>query len=439
MHSNAITTFPTSFAQRRLWFLDQYEPGTGLYNLSAAWRAQGPLNADALQRALNALVCRHEILRTTFCNRGGIPVQEVAPSGEIAIEIVDASSADNPLARVLELLAVEEQRPFDLAEGPLTRVRLFRIGPDDHALLLVLHHIIADGWSLGVLMRELARDYRDILAGSGAHIEDLPIQYGDYAVWQHKRMESGAFDSQLDYWRTALAGASNAPALRTDRAHPSKSNNAGAALRFEIGVETLRALDNVCRALRVTPFMVLVATFALLLHRHGAGTDVCIGSPVANRTQPETERLIGFFVNLVVLRAQINPSAACDELLLQVRETVLGAFTNQEYPFERIVQELQPQRRPGQTPLFQAVLALNNTTEQTFDLPGIAMAVLPPSRTAAKFDLMLDLTMARGRLYGAFDYRCALYDAGAIEIMANDLRSMLTTLVHNPSTLIAAL
>jgi non-ribosomal peptide synthetase component F len=439
VHSKSVSTFPTSFAQRRLWLLDQYEPGTGLYNLSASWRAQGLLNTNALQHALDALVRRHEILRTTFRNLGGVPVQDVAPTGGIALEVIDTSSAVDPLARARELATVEEQRPFDLAAGPLARARLFRLGDGDHAFVLVFHHIGADGWSIGVLMQELARDYRDILARGEVQTQEPPIQYGDYATWQHDRMNAGAFDNQLAYWKAALAGVSDTPVLRTDRPHPQRPDHAGGALRFEIEADTLRALNDVCRAARVTPFMVLTAAFAILLHRHGPCADVCIGSPVANRTQPETERLIGFFVNLVVLRARIDPSARCDELLFQVRETVLGAFANQDYPFERLVQELQPQRRLGQTPLFQAVLALNNTTEATLDLPDVTTTVLPPSRAVAKFDLMLDLTMARGRLYGAFDYRCALYDIATIGRMASDYQSILAALARHPRTPIADL
>ncbi|HSP79762.1 MAG TPA: condensation domain-containing protein, partial [Myxococcaceae bacterium] len=322
---------PLSFAQQRLWFLDQLEPGRPFYNVPLAFRVSGRLDVAALERGFHALVERHESLRTIFVTRDEEPQQLISPAVEMPLSVVDLSEVPQPEREVeAKRLAEEEaRRPFSLERGPLLRTLLLRLGEDEHVLLITLHHIISDGWSLGVLVREVAALYHAFASGQRPRLEPLPVQYADYAAWQRQWLRGEALEVQLAYWRQRLEGAPAALELPTDRPRPPVQTYRGDNVPVRLPRELSESLQRLCQQEGVTPFMVLLAAWQALLSRYSGQEDVCVGSPIAGRTQAETEGLIGFFVNTLVLRAQVQPGASFRELLAQVRDTTLGAYEHQ--------------------------------------------------------------------------------------------------------------
>ncbi len=390
---------PLSFAQERLWFLDQIDPGSPAYNIPLAVRLTGALDAAALAAALHALVDRHETLRTRFAppqSVAGQPVQIVdAEAAGFDLSLVDLAGQDLPdaawLSRVRELGQAEAMRPFDLGTGPLLRAVLLRRGPEEHALLLTLHHIVADGWSLGVLLRDLIRLY--------ARPDGLPplrIQYADFAAWQRGWLAGDALRALVDFWRRELAGAPPRAELPTDRPWPAVQTFRGGVLPVVLPPDLASRLRALGRSERVTPFMVLLAGFAALLHRLGGQEDLLLGTPVANRTRMETEDLIGFFVNTLALRLRPSGNQPVRRLLERVRATTLAAYAHQELPFEKLVEELQPRRDLSITPFFQVLFALQNAPAGARELPGLALETLSVHSGTAKFALTLSLSETTG-------------------------------------------
>ncbi|MFP2913383.1 condensation domain-containing protein, partial [Pyxidicoccus sp. 3LFB2] len=348
---------PLSFAQQRLWFLDQLQPGSASYNMSAAVRLTGPLDVKALERSFEALVLRHESLRTTFRTEGGVPVQVMAAKPVLAWREVDLSTlpVSEREAEARRHVSREALRPFDLEAGPLFRPTLLKLSSEDHVLSLVLHHIVSDGWSTGVLVREVGALYDAFSRGQLSPLPELPVQYADYAVWQRGWLRDEVLDAQLGWWKQQLAGAPPHVELPTDFPRPAVLSNRATNLPVRLPRELSAALKALAQREGATPFMLLLAAFQLLLSRYSGQEDVVVGSPIAGRRHAETEGLIGFFVNTLVLRARPEASLSFLEMLRQVRETTLGAYEHQDVPFEKLVEELRPVRDLGRSPLFQAL------------------------------------------------------------------------------------
>jgi amino acid adenylation domain-containing protein len=432
---------PLSFAQQRLWFLDQLEPNSPLYNLPHGVRLSGALDIPALERGFNALVERHEILRITFAVIDGNPVQLIGPRLTLALPVMDleALPQEEREAEVQRLATAEARQPFDLAHGPLLRVRLLRLGIQEHVLLLTLHHIVADGWSRDIVVRELAVLYEALAAGRPAPLPELPIQYADFAHWQRRYLQREILERQLGYWRGRLAGAASVLAVPTDRPRPAQPTYRGATHAFILPAALTASLRALSRAQGATLFMTLVASFKTLLYRYSGQGDLCIGTPMANRNRLEIEGLIGFFVNTLVLRTELSDDPRFVELLGRVRETVLGAQANQDLPFERLVEKLQPVRDMSHSPLFQVMVALQNTPSRELQIDGLRFCGLGVDSGHAKFDLSLDITEVQGALDCVYEYSTDLFDGSTIERLAKHLETLLHGIVAHPEARLSEL
>jgi acyl carrier protein len=376
---------PLSFAQERLWFIDRLEPGSTVYNIPVARRLGGALHVAALERALGEIVRRHEALRTVFQEMGGSPAQVIAPFGGFALPVEDLSAlgeADREAA-VEQRVGDEARRAFDLSAGPLFRAALLRLGDEDHVLLLSMHHIVSDAWSMGVLFRELSALYEAYREGRESPLPELAVQYADYAVWQREQLEGEVLDRQLSYWRERLSGAPELLELPADHPRPPVQTHRGATVPVEFPPELLERLQALGRSEGATLYMTLLSAFQVLLSKYAGSDDVVVGSPVAGRTRGEVEELIGFFVNTLVLRTDLSGDPSFRELLGQVREATLSAYAHQEVPFERLVAELQPERSLSHSPLFQVLFALQNAGDGGAAFPGLSVSGVGASTAAA--------------------------------------------------------
>ncbi|HYW08784.1 MAG TPA: condensation domain-containing protein, partial [Longimicrobium sp.] len=383
---------PASFAQARLWVVDRLEPGGAFYTVPAPLRIRGALDMAALERALNAIRERHEALRTTFAERGGAPVQVIHPYAPVPLPI-DNLAELAPDAREAEVAArvrADANTGFDLVAGPLFRARLLRLADDDHALLLTMHHIVSDGWSMGVLSAELGALYEAFQAGRPSPLPPLPIQYADFAAWQRAELRGAELERQLAFWRAALDGAPPALELATDRPRPPAQSHRGRVLKSRVPAAVGDGMRALARREGATLFHVLLAGVRLLLGRWAGQDDVVIGTPVAGRTRRETEGLIGFFVNTLPLRGDLSGDPAFAELVRRERERSIAAFDHQELPFERMVEELRASRDAGRNPLFQVVAALQNARMDATRLAGVEIAPVEVEYDTAKFDLIFD-------------------------------------------------
>uniref|UniRef100_UPI002105C5A7 condensation domain-containing protein n=1 Tax=Caballeronia sp. dw_276 TaxID=2719795 RepID=UPI002105C5A7 len=404
---------PLSFAQQRLWFLHQMDPHAATYNVPTAVRLNGELDRHALACTLNEVVRRHESLRTRFDVVDDVPVQVIGRDSELKLTLVDLSGmapAERD-ARARALAEQEEQMPFDLSTGPLVRACLVRLDSDAHIVLLTLHHIVSDGWSMGVLIDEVAALYTAFRDGRPSPLAPLAIQYADYAHWQRQWLRGDVLHRQLAYWKQQLGGAPSLLTLPTDRPRPTVRRSRGDTFGFVIEPELTAGLNALGRRQRATLFMVLAAAFNVLLSRHAAQQDVSIGIPIANRTRTELEPLIGFFVNTLTLRTQVDGKASFEALLEQVRRKALAAYAHQDVPFEQLVEELRPQRQLSYTPLFQVTFALQNAPSESLALPGLTLEPLAGENRTAKFDLELNIEEHGDTLVGHFGYDVDLFDA----------------------------
>jgi amino acid adenylation domain-containing protein len=433
--------FRTSFAQQRLWFLDQYEPNSSVYNIPSAQRLRGTLDVAILERSLNEIIRRHESLRTTFSMVDGEPVQVIAPSVNLSLPIVDLS--DQPETEREEearRLAHEEARhPFDLSTGPLFRATLIRLAHDDHILVLTMHHIVSDGWSMGVFHRELSVLYRAFTNGEPSPLADLPIQYADYAVWQREWLQGEVLDRQLSYWEKQLEGVPAVLNLPTDHPRSAVQTYRGNRQSIEVTRELTQALKALSRKEGVTLFMTLLAAFQTLLYRYTGQEDIVVGSPIANRNRTEIEGLIGFVVNTLVLRSNFSGNPRFTELLGRVREMALGAYAHQDLPFEKLVEELQPERSVSHSPLFQVMFVLQNTPSATLELQGLTVKLVPVGGEAAKFDLTLSIHEVPEGLEGSLQYNIDLFDAATIKRMFDHFQTLLESIVADPEQQISDL
>ncbi|MEW5925848.1 MAG: amino acid adenylation domain-containing protein [Gemmatimonadota bacterium] len=427
---------PLSFAQQRLWFIQQLDPRSTAYNMPAGMRLRGPLDTAALRRALGEIVRRHEALRTVFAvPPEGEPVQVVRPPAPVPLPAVDLSGL-RPEGRERELsrhARGESLHPFDLERGPLLRAALLRLEGADHAVLFTLHHIVCDGWSMGVLVREVSELYAAFAEGRPSPLPELPVQYPDYAVWQREHVSGRRLAEQLEFWKRRLAGAPPLLELPTDRPRPAVEDSAGARCSFRLSPELTAAAHALARREGATPFMALLAALQLVLGRWSGQDDVVVGSPVAGRTRVDLEGLIGFFVNTLTMRADLSGDPSARGLLARVRATVLEAQSNQDLPFERLVEEVSPERTLAHSPVFQVLLALQNVDSGSLRL-GAALEAepLPVAFTTAKFDLNWSLEEFPGGMGGAVSYRSSLWDGATVARMVDHLRAVLAGMAAHP-------
>ncbi|HEX7771265.1 MAG TPA: amino acid adenylation domain-containing protein, partial [Pyrinomonadaceae bacterium] len=433
-------TAPLSFAQARLWVIDQLEPNRPIYNVPDTQYITGPFDLDALQRSLSELVRRHEILRTTFQMIDGQPVQVIAPPEPVTLDMIDLSHLpDGERAAEAQRLADEEaQKPFDLSRGPLFRMQLVRLEEEEHLLFSTTHHIISDGWSMGVMERELSALYEAYKLGQPSPLPELPIQYADFAVWQREWLQGDVLKKQLDYWREQLGGDLPELELPFDRARPARQSYRGAAELFVLSKETARRLKELGKERGATLFMTLAAAFNVLLWRYSRQEDLLVGTPIANRNRAETESLIGFFVNTLVLRTKVNGASRFSDLLEQVRETTLRAYDHQDMPFEKLVEELQPDRNLSRQPLFQVMFALNDLKD--LHTTGVEFRWVHTEIRTVKFDMTLTMGMGDDDyLSGGLIYSTDLFDAATIKRMVKHFQMLLESIAVDPDQRISEL
>ena len=433
---------PLSFAQERLWFLDRMVPEDPFYNVVFTVRLSGKLDVAALERSLSEIIRRHEVLRTSFVEVDERPIQLIGPPSGLSLSVEDlrhlaaAERESTSRTRIVE----EAQRPFILSEGPLLRVNLLCTKEEEHIAVLTMHHIVSDGWSMGVFIRELGTLYEAYTQGNNSPLEELPIQYADYAVWQREQLRGERLEQELSYWREQLRGAPAVLELPTDRPRPAVQSHRGRRRQFTLSEELSGQIREIARSEGVTQFMLLAAAFNVLLHRYSGQEDILIGAPVAGRERAELEELIGFFVNTLVIRTDLSGDPTFKQLLDRVRTTVISAQEHQSLPFEKIVEELQPERSLSHSPLFQVVFALQNAPQGVLDLTDLKLSAVENQESVAKFDLTLEMIEGSdGRLYGGLDYNADLYEPATISRMVAHFHTLLDSAVADPDRRLSAL
>jgi amino acid adenylation domain-containing protein len=430
---------PLSSGQERLWFLDRLQPNTPLYNIPTALRLIGELDANALKDALSEIVRRHESLRTTFATVEGAPVQKVNPPSEVPFAIVDISQAANGSrdAEMRRHIREISAQPFDLSRDVMIRAKLIRLAPNEHALVLVAHHIAADEWSLRVLFKELSLLYEARMTGREMALPELPIQYSDYAEWQREFLQSPTYNEHLDCWRKHLAGCTPNLELPSDHPRTNSAAHRGKMAFHFVQPQTLEAIKGLSRRENATLFMTLLAAFNVLLHRYTRQEDILVGSPIAGRTRTEMEELIGFFVNTIVLRSQLRDDMPFTDLLKQVRETTLGAYAHQDVPFEKLVENLQPERNASGSSLVQVMFAFESGYVNEQLLPGLRVEPIDAETGTAKFDLTFVTLEEHGGLRLIAEYDSDLFSAAMIERLLGHFENLLTSIAAQPERPIA--
>lgn len=419
---------PLSFAQTRLWFLDRLMPNSAAYNIPAAVSISGSLSVHLLGWSIQEIIWRHEALRTNFVAKSEQPIQVINDEFTFKLPVIDLQelSEVERQTEVLRLRKEEAQQPFDLTQDLLLRAKLLRLSEEEHILLLTMHHIIADGWSLGVFLRELAALYESI------PLPKLSVQYADFALWQRQRLQGNELEAQLSYWKQQLSGNLPILELPTDKPRPKFQTFSGKKLPIALPKSLSGALSNISQQAGVTLFTTLLTAFNILLYRYTGQEDILVGVPVANRDLNETKDLIGFFVNMLVLRTNLEENPSFRALLARVREVVLGAYAHQDLPFEKLVETLKPERHPSHTPLFQVMFALQNTPMPEFTFSGLKLQPLEIDNETAKFDLTFDLTQSETGIHGWIEYNSDLFADNTIQRMAGHWETLLTGIVANP-------
>ncbi|MEH2171961.1 amino acid adenylation domain-containing protein [Nostoc sp.] len=424
---------PLSFAQQRLWFFDQFEPGSPSYNLPRAVRLQGKLNIDALSASLNEIIRRHEILRTSFVISDGQPIQVISASVNLQLPVVNLQHIPQEQREAeLYCLAKEEaQIGFNLTQSPLLRTKLLQLDVEEYVILLTLHHIVSDGWSTDIFIREVAALYTAFSVGRPSSLPQLSIQYADFAVWQRQWLEGEALKNQLAYWQKQLSGELPILQLPTDRPRPTVQTYAGKTLSFILPTSLSEGLKTLSKQEGVTLFMTLLAAFKTLIYRYTNQTDILVGSPIANRNRAEIENLIGFFVNTLVLRSNLSGNPSFRELLKQVREVSLGAYAHQDLPFEKLVEEIQPERNISHNPLFQVMFVLQNVPRTALELPDLNLEVLNVNSESASFDLCLTMEDSEQGLKGNLEYNTDLFDVARMNRLVGHFQTLLEGIIAN--------
>jgi amino acid adenylation domain-containing protein len=424
-----------SFAQERLWFLDELEPHNPFYNIPVAVRITGPLNVAAIDQSINEIIRRHEVLRTTCSTIDGNPVQVIAPDASFALPVVDLRDLPNPERedKARELATQEARKPFDLAHGPLFRATLLWLGEEDYVLLLITHHFVADGWSMGVLHREISALYETFSTGRPSPLPELPIQYADFGHWQRQVLQGQMLETQRAYWKKQLADAPSATELPTDRQRPSVQTYCGATQSFSLPTTLSEAIKALSRRQGVTLFMTLLAAFQTLLHRYTGQEDIVVGTAVSNRNRIETEGLIGPFANNLALRTDLSGSPSFRELLGRVREVAVGAYAHQDLPWEKLIEELRPERDLSRNQLFQILFVFHeHSLEQNLKLPGLSVRDFRIELGTARFDLSLGMTSEKNRLSGCVEYNTDLFDPSTITRFLAHFQVLLEAVALDP-------
>jgi len=425
---------PLSYAQQRLWFIEQLNPESATYNVASAARLRGKLSAAALERTFSEIIRRHEVLRTSFTVIDGSPVQVVTPPRPADLPLVDLSELPKSEreAEANRLAGWERRRPFDLASYPLLRTTLVRLNEDEHFALLTMHHIVSDGWSMGVLVREVSTLYTAYTSGAASPLAELPIQYADYAAWQRKQLSGEALEQRLSYWRQQLAGAPALLELPTDKPRPALPTTRGDTHSMVLSKPLTQKIKELSQRRGTTLFITLLAAFQTLLLRYTGQEDISIGTPVSGRNRLEMEGLIGFFVNTLVMRGDCSGDPRFCELLERAREVALGAYSNQDVPFEKLVDELQIERSLSHTPLFQVLLVVQNVEQGRLELPGLTLNGVQAAGGTAKFDLTLHVVEDVDHMSATFEYKTDLFEAATIKRMGRHFERLLEGIVADP-------
>jgi amino acid adenylation domain-containing protein len=437
-----LTSFPLSFAQQRLWFLDQLQPGMSAYNIAFAWRVAGLLDKAALAKSISEILRRHEILRATMTVVDRKPVQIITPPQAFNVQVMDLSDLPESgrLARAQGLAREEAGKPFDLSTGPLLRVTLLRLSEADHVVLCTMHHVVSDGWSLGLLLAEIAALYNAYSSGKPSPLPELPIQYTDFAQCQRDWLQGEVLESQLSYWKKQLAEIPSVLELPVDRPRPAAPSFRGETVTFTVPNHLHEALKNLSRQEGATLFMTLLAAFQALLYRYTGQDDIVVGSPIANRSRAEIESLIGFFVNTLVLRTDLSGNPSFRELLGRVHQVAVGAYEHQDLPFERLVEELRIERDVRRNPVFQVMFHLQNTPTATFELQGLTRRQFDvPESSTSMVDLSLSLSEKVDinlgpdlQLIGEMEYNLDIFDRTTVVRLVEHFQSLLEAIAANP-------
>ncbi|MET0398103.1 MAG: condensation domain-containing protein, partial [Longimicrobiaceae bacterium] len=425
---------PVSFSQQPLWFLDQLEPGSALYNITNALRLNGPLDPAALRRTLAEIAARHEAFRTSFAVVDGEPVQVIADAVEVELPLDDLSGWAEP-ERGEELrrrVAASVRAPFDLGRAPLLHARLFRVTGTEHVLALSMHHIVSDGWSMGIFARELGELYQAFSAGLPSPLPPVPLQYGDFAAWQRRRLSGTTLDDLLAYWRRQMEGAPALLELPLDRPRPPIQRFHGESQRFILSHRVMEGVRELNRREGTTLFMALLAVWSVLLARLSGQDHVVVGSPIANRTRKELEGSFGFFVNTLVLHADLSGDPTFREALRRVRETTLGGYAHQELPFERLVEEIAPERSLSHTPVFQVMFVVQNAPMKPVQLSGLALSPVDADSGMSAFDISLFVEERSNGIHAVFRYNPDLFDAATLRRMGAQFQVLAEAAVADP-------
>ncbi len=434
-----VFLLPLSFAQQRMWFMERLQPEKCLYNLAFPTRLTGRVNVAALEKSFNAITERHETLRTTFTLVEGQPMQVIAQSQKIKLPIIELShiSQAEQTARVDELIKAHAQQVFDLKSGPLLRVGLIQLNDTESILLLTAHHIVFDGWSMGIFLKELEGFYDAFCGDQSFTLPELPIQYGDFAVWQRNRLQGDTLETHAAYWQEKLSGTLPVLALPCDRPRPKSQTYAGAVDLFSLPKPLTQALLAFAQREGSTLFMVLLTAFNILLYRYSGQEDLLVGTPIANRNQAEIEGLIGVFINTLVLRSDLSGNPSVRELLRRVRQTTLEAYSHQDFPFEKIIESLQLDRDLGQSPLFQVMLVLQNQPINDLKLANLKLSAIEFENPISQFDLTVSLAETEQGLLGRLEYSTDLFDQSTIFRLWGHFQTLLENIVNSPTLPIA--
>ena len=444
--SEDVFVFPLSFSQQRLWLLDQIEGENAAYNIPMAMLLTGILNIPALEQAFVEIVARHESLRTNFQVVDDVPMQLIAEAVDFQMKVVDmpvTTGLPSLPVPVEQFITKETQRSFNLMRDPLFRVKLLRLDAEHHVLIMTMHHIIADGWSLGVLSRELTELYNAFNVGKPSPLAPLPIQYADFAHWQQDFLAGDQLNAHLEYWQQQLAGVPPLLELPTDRLRPSVQTLRGDTVEFQLSPVLSKNLKQLAQQSQSTLFMTLLTTFSILLHRYSGFDDIVVGSPIANRQRSELEPLIGCFINTLVLRTQLTNNLTFSDVLAQVRQTALEAYVHQDLPFEKLVEELKPERSLSHSPLFQVMFVLHNTPSRHQELDGLSLSPIKRETSVAKFDWNLSMAevddAASPYLVGRWEYNSDLFDVATVKRAVGHFKTLLQAIVANPDAQVATL
>ncbi|ARU62659.1 hypothetical protein CBW65_18025 [Tumebacillus avium] len=430
---------PLSFAQQRMWLIDQLDPGSPLYNMPMVMRLTGKLNVQALEKSYNEMIFRHESLRTVFALQDGEPMQLIKEANYRPLNILDIQEAEDVEAEIQAFAIQERAHSFDLEKGPLSRLLLLKAGPEHHVLLLTMHHIISDGWSQGVFIREIGALYQAFATGRPSPLPELSIQYADYAVWQRDTLQGELLEEKLAYWRQKLGGERSVLQLPTDRPRPAVQTHRGHTIDFVLPHGIKEKLTVLGRREGATAYMIYLAAFKLLLSRYSGQQDLLVGSPVAGRNNTQLEPLIGFFINTLVMRTDLAGDLTFAELLRRVKQTTLEAFAHQEVPFEMIVADLQPERNLSHSPLFQVMFSLQNAPVGSLEVEGITFKQIIVDGGTAKFDLLVNMQELQDTLYATFEYNADLFDEATMQRMSGHFSRILSEIAEQPDQKLADL